>query len=201
MNAARKHTDHANPTDEALTDAVAISCLLDGELDDAASEHALARLLSDTEAQLQWEIMHAIGDALRSSEVAAQHRAGFVMRCRARLSSEPTIIATRWANDRRKLVRRVVLPGAAVAAAAVMLAVVAVPQLRGGGDRTPVVANEPVMAPIVTRVTGPTIATSATSRPIAPYLQAHREIAPSGVLPARAPYLRTSAAVPSEGSQ
>jgi sigma-E factor negative regulatory protein RseA len=194
---------------EPMSDALALSCLLDAELGAAAQARALDRLLSDSAAQSQWTAMHLVGDALRSSEVGALHRSAFVARCSVRLAAEPTIAAPRWARERR-LVRRVVLPGTAVVAAAAMLAVVALPQLRGTSQpaavatNAPASTNNPAAAPTVAAVTAvqPSAASGPqTVRPMAPYLQAHREIAPSGVLPARAPYLRTSTTVPAEGGQ
>lgn len=207
MNAAQKldpavddMTAHDVARAEPLSDAEAISCLLDGELDAATRERVLKRLMSDADAQGQWSVLHLVGDALRSSEVGALHQTSFAAKCSARLANEPAIVATRWARERRYLVRRVLLPGTAVAAAVAMLAVVAVPQLRGsGGDAEPVVAGAGAVATPVVTISATPVA--SPSRPMAPYLQAHREIAPSGVLPARAPYLRTSATVPAEGGQ
>jgi sigma-E factor negative regulatory protein RseA len=186
------------PSSAPQSDALAVSCLLDGELDGPERERILDRLMHDADAQRLWSTMHVVGDAIRSSEVACTHSVHFRARLAATLAQEMPIVAPRLATRRRRLMRRVVLPGAAVAAAAAMLMVVAVPQLRGGaGDGAALTASASRQAGGETRA----VVAAPATRPMSPYLRAHREFAPVGVLPPSAPYLRTSAALPAEGAR
>ena len=201
-----KQDQAANDAETAL-DAFQLSCLLDGELDGPERDRVLDRLMHDADAQRLWSTLHVVGDAIRSSEVACTHHTQFQARLAACLANEPAIVAPRWARERQRVLRRMVLPGAAVAAAAVMLMVVAVPQLRGGaGDTSALTAADSKAVPV--SGTPPAVASipasttpAANSRPTYPYLQAHREFAPGGVLPPSAPYLRTSASLPAEGGR
>lgn len=169
-----------------------LSCLIDGELSDAACAHILDRVCSDPQARSQWTLMHAAGDALRSSEVAALHSDAFVARVCAALAREPVVLAPGALARRRHL--RVLVPTAAVAAAAALLAVVAVPQLRGGGGSSTVAVTAPAATPIST----PPTAEVARVPEIERYMRAHRELAGGTVMPQATPYLRTSNNLPAE---
>ncbi len=177
---------------EPPSDALWLSCLMDGELDGDRCDQVLQQLMRDGSSQRLWMDMHIVGDALRSSEVACLHDTRFCERVQARLAEEPRIVAPRWGRER--VVQRVVLPGMAVVAAVAVLAVVVLPQLREGqkggsghGGGVGLSAG---------------VASSSASASASPdnlqmhrYLQAHREFVPTaGVLPPSAPYLRTSAA-------
>lgn len=179
---------------DADPDALNLSCLLDGELDGAERQRVLDRLLHDADAQRLWSAMHVVGDAIRSSEVACMHRTQFQARVAACLAREPAVVAPRP----QRMLRRMVLPGAAVAAAAAVLMVVAVPQLREGAtDQAPLTATATKALPVAARDPDSAVITaSVSSRPIQPYLQAHREFAQGGVLPPSTAYLRTSANLP-----
>ena len=113
----------------------AISALMDGELDqvgDAGRRRAcLDRLCKDDAARAQWALWHVAGDALRSSEVAALHSSRFGARLTQALDAEPVILAPKALRPQRHLVSRMLLPGAAAAAAMAVLAFVAVPMLQG----------------------------------------------------------------------
>ncbi|HEU0203546.1 MAG TPA: sigma-E factor negative regulatory protein [Burkholderiaceae bacterium] len=160
-----------------------LSCLLDGELDAAACAALIERLRSDEQARLHWSLLAAAGDAMRSSEVAACHSAGFGARMAAALAAEPTIVAPRrWGQ--RRLIYRVVLPGAAVAAATLVLGIVAVPQLR---------QQEPVLSAGAVPIEAAVAASSAEADAgLEDYLVAHREAAGGTVMPRSAAYLRTA---------
>lgn len=187
---------------EATSDAFQLSCLLDGELNGPERDHVLDRLMHDADALRLWSTMHVVGDAIRSSEVACTHRTHFQARLAACLADEPAVVAPRWARERRRVLWRVVLPGAAVVAAAAMLMVVAVPQLRGGaGEKTSLTAGNSTAVPGTGNALNVTAIQASNTRPIYPYLQAHREFAPGGVLPPSAPYLRTSATRPTESGR
>lgn len=121
----------ASTNDVALDEA--ISALMDGELDLVEDEGrrraCLDRLCRDDGARQQWALWHTAADALRSSEVASMHSSSFAARVSLALEAEPAIVAPRALPQR--LMSRVVLPGAAAAAAVAVLALVAVPMLRG----------------------------------------------------------------------
>lgn len=171
-----------------------LSCLIDGELGDAACARILDRVCSDPQARSQWALLNAAGDALRSSEVAALHSGAFVERVCAALAQEPAVLAP-GALARRRY-QRVLIPGAAVAAAATLLAVVAVPQLRGGGASSAVAITAP--APVAAPVSAPQATEVARVPEIERYMRAHRELAGSTVMPQATPYLRTSNNLPAE---
>ncbi|MCX8003659.1 MAG: sigma-E factor negative regulatory protein [Burkholderiaceae bacterium] len=107
----------------------ALSRLIDGELDEAECRRLLARLAADESACREWALLNAACDALRSSDVAALHSSTFVARVRTALDAEPALLAAPAPRPRR-LVQRVALPAVALAAAAGVLAVVALPLLR-----------------------------------------------------------------------
>jgi len=169
-----------------------LSSLIDGELEPSACYVLLERLRSDDAARRDWEWMNAASDALRSNDVAALHSTQFTIRFAQSLAAEPPIVAPRAARKSVSLIRRVVLPGAAVAAAAGVLVVIALPQLRSTTEpqsvavqTAPAPANEPP-------------AELLRSAELEAYLAAHREFAVGALIPRSAPYLRTSASVPAE---
>ena len=67
-----------------------LSSLIDGELDAHEAAAVLDALCRDPELQRHWSDLQLVGDALRSSEVAACHEVGFYERVRTALASEPT---------------------------------------------------------------------------------------------------------------
>lgn len=176
------------------------SCLLDGELDAARGRSCLDALCGDEAAQSDWALWHVVGDALRSSEVAALHAPRFGRRLAEALAAEPAIVAPRPQLLRGRAVRRVVLPGAAAAAAAIVLAVVAVPMIQG------TVAPDTVAGKTeIARVSAPAVAQpeSRGSLPVVvvdrspqldAYLQAHREMSGGMGLPRTTHYLRHASA-------
>lgn len=186
------HSNQAgSASGEAPLSRETLSSLIDGELGAADSAKLLGRLGADRAARREWLLLHLAGDALRSSDVASLQSDRFLVRMSAALEAEPAILAPRARLDRARLVRRVVLPGVAVAAAAAMLAVIAVPQLRGDepaatqvAKSTPPVATMPVRA-----------AANEVRRLIEleAYLAAHQELAGGSMMPRTAPYLRASA--------
>lgn len=69
-----------------------ISLLADGEATPAQADAALAALATQ-EGRAQWAMLHQIGDALRSDELATQTRPGFLTDLFAQLDQEPAIVA------------------------------------------------------------------------------------------------------------
>ncbi|GAB4463795.1 MAG: hypothetical protein OHK0044_00130 [Burkholderiaceae bacterium] len=200
---------HRNPTaptpDEAPLSREALSCLVDGELDAAECAKLIGRLGADRAARREWLLLHVAGDALRSSEVASLQSDRFLQRMSAALDAEPPIAARRASLGRARFVRRVVLPGAAVAAAATMLVVIAVPQLRGaapaatqtaGVQVTQTAGASPAASPVAPVTTNTAAAQTEVRRlaELEAYLAAHRELAGGSMMPRTAPYLRASAA-------
>lgn len=97
-----------------------ISAFIDGELDEAATEIALADL-RDQEGRADWDLYHQIGDVLRSDELALRMSDDFSERFAARLAAEPTIVAP--AAPRRSARRNLRLAAGAVAVAALAFVV------------------------------------------------------------------------------
>jgi sigma-E factor negative regulatory protein RseA len=174
------------------------SGLMDGEADDAAVAACLREWAASDTVRSDWALWHAVGDAMRSNEVAAFHSDGFTTRFAAALASEPAIIARPRSN--RRLMTRVMLPGAAVAAAAAMLTVVALPVLRGGpadgpqlAQQAPAVAALPAAAPVAVRG-APTAIKPPPHMDL--YIAAHRELGGGVGMARTTPYLRTTTVLP-----
>lgn len=184
-----------------------ISALMDGELGDESRRDCLDRLCRDEPARDTWAVWHAAGDALRSSEVAVLHSSGFSARLAQRLAQEPAIVAPGALRGGRRLVRRVVLPGAAAAAAVAVLTFGALPMLRESeGARVEVARVQGASQPAAPMV--PVVASVARSvplpvRPVSvadadgfeAYLNAHSQMSGPLGLPRTSPYLRQGSAV------
>jgi sigma-E factor negative regulatory protein RseA len=188
MNAERREESSApHPDGEQL------SALMDGELTDPECAQRLGGLCADAQARQRWAWWHCASDALRSSDVAALHSERFVARFSAALQGEPPLLAPRALQQpgRGHPVRRWALPATAVAAAAAVLAVVAVPQLRGGPSAAdPLAGGSAAPAAPVAQQVGPDDVIRAADLEM--YLAAHREQSAAAVMPRSASYLRTS---------
>jgi sigma-E factor negative regulatory protein RseA len=168
------------------------SCLMDGEADAAALSACLDEWRTSEAARGDWALWHAAGDALRSSEVAGWHAAGFTARVAVALQAEPAIVAPRRSG--LHTLRRIALPGAAVAAAAALLTVVALPVLRGDGGVQ--VVQQARMTGSVPVTTTDTAAVRVERLPrMEQYIAAHREMAGNLGMPRTTPYLRTTTAL------
>lgn len=183
--------------------AEALSSLIDGELDEGACRTLLERLCGDDEARRQWELLNIACDALRSSDVAALHRAGFVARVSQALASEPAILARRGHFRRASVLRRIVLPTGAAAAAAAVVVLVGIPQLRTQGGPVPakMVAGQSrdIPAVQVAREATPRVAPDMIrSAELEAYLEAHRERSMGPLAPRTTEYLRTTATIGTE---
>jgi len=183
------------PRSTAHPDWEALSSLADGELEGAAADALLAALCRDPELRQEWITLHVVGDALRSSDVAAAHSESFCERVRAALEREPTVLAPRTAQQpgRARPLRAYLLPGAAIAASAAVIGFVAVPLLQAPPAVQPVVAAAPAQATASAAVATSrrAAATLASARAFDVYLAAHREVATGVALPRATPYLRT----------
>lgn len=189
MNA--EHSGPGTGTDDDAECAERMSCLLDGELDDARCDALIERLRRDPAACRRWALLSCAGDALRSSDVAAWHSGSFVERVSAALRDEPTVLAPA-AQPARSHLRRWALPGAgAVGAAAVLLAIGLPTATRH--DAAVTAASTPAATPVVAAAEAPV--QIDRSPVLERYLAAHRELAEPALMLNATPYLRTSSAL------
>jgi negative regulator of sigma E activity len=168
-----------------------LSCLLDGEVDEAECRRLLERLRRDDGAGRSWELMNCVGDAMRSADVAAWHRPGFVAKVAGALEQEPTVLAPAAAR-RPGGMRRWLLPGAGVAVAAAVLLAVGLP-----GQVTPpadLAQRAPAGAPAQSSFTAGRLDVARLPA-LERHLAAHRELADSSLMPNSTPYVRTSGAL------
>jgi sigma-E factor negative regulatory protein RseA len=174
-----------------------LSSLVDGELDADQAAAVIEALCRDPDLQRRWSDLQLVGDALRSTEVAACHVEGFCLRVKRALAAEPTVLAPRGA---RSPVRRYAVPGIAVAASIAAIAFLAVPLLRAPAPEL-VAAKQaaPATAPVVATAEPATpslpkaAAAIANARALDPYFAAHRELTGGTPLPRATVYLRTGA--------
>jgi len=176
-----------------------LSALIDGELDAHEAAAVLDALCRDAELQRRWSDLQLVGDALRSTEVAACHVDGFCDRVRKSLASEPTVLAPR--RLARPAWRRYALPGLAVAASVAALAFVAVPFLQAPAPDVLAQKQPPATAPAAvstavlasSQAEAKAAAAIASARALDPYFAAHRELTGGSPLPRAAAYLRPGA--------
>lgn len=184
---------------DGKVDTEHLSSLIDGELDAHEAAAVLDALCRDAELQRRWSDLQLVGDALRSTEVAACHVDGFCDRVRTSLASEPTVLAPR--RLARPAWRRYALPGLAVAASVAALAFVAVPMLRAPSPDVMAQKQVPATAPVVastavlasSQVEAKAAAAIANARALDAYFAAHRELTGGSPLPRAAAYLRPGA--------
>jgi len=174
-----------------------MSCLMDGELGPAERGRGLDRLCSDERARSDWALWHAVGDALRSPEVAALHSEGFAARLAGRIAAEPAIVAPRAQGADAGLVRRLALPAAASAAAVAVLAVVALPVLRDDGRTQVDVARVPQTAqPAGPLPRAPVYPAMPFADSFDVYLTAHGQMSGPLGMPRTSQYLRQGVVEP-----
>lgn len=199
-----KSTDFEQASEQAQM--LALSRLMDADLNGEALQKTLDLLMSDPQMQRQWSEHHCVGDALRSSEVGALHGTRFLAVMDARLEQEPHHFMLKDERSLYKFNLRTMLPLAAVAAA-VAVVVGVVPQFLSSPTVAPLTtastqSNEQRVSVLARNLQSVRVNPAAqASPPMNIYLQAHREFVPGGVLPTSAPYLRTSAAVPAGADQ
>ncbi len=72
-----------------------LSALVDGELDPATAAQACGHWRDDAASRATWHAYHLIGDVLRSDDLACDPAldAGFLLAFRARLASDPVVLA------------------------------------------------------------------------------------------------------------
>ena len=190
---AMHRTDGPVPADADLEQ---LSAWLDGESEPAQDGAMLERLKNEPRLRAQFEWFNLAGDALRSHEVAACHHPQLVDQVCKALRSEPVRVApgALWGSK----LRRHVATGIAVAAAAGVLAVVALPALRGTDVAPASQAAAPSVSPGQTNVLvsavppGTPKALVVRNAQLDAYFRAHRELAATGVMPSAVAYIRMS---------
>ena len=209
--------------ESAKDDAAArerLSAMADGELDDAVGVgHACAAWHADAAHRATWHAYHLIGDVMRSDDLAsdAGRDAAFLGALRARLATEPVVLAPQSIQSTRPAVaaRRSAwswMAPTAVAAGFVAVAGVLV-ITRGAGTSSgapvapelaqalaPVVVAQPVASegvmpdatvePAVLIVNGQLIRDVQLDR----YLSAHKQFAGSSALGVPSAFLRSATA-------
>jgi Anti sigma-E protein RseA, N-terminal domain len=185
-------THGAEKAVQADADLEMLSAWLDGELEPGQQRAMLDRLKSDPGLRTQFEWFNLAGDALRSHEVAACHLPGLAGKVSRALASEPVRLG--GAGLSGSPLRRYIGTGLTLAAAAVTLVVVALPQLRGT-EVVPV--PQSIVSANPTSAVRPVAAVPANSLPaqtpqLDAYFRAHRELATTGVMPSSAAYIRMS---------
>lgn len=121
-----------------------LSALMDGEVDALSSAAACQVWRDDAAARSSWHVWHVIGDVLRSDELVrdARRDAAFVATLRARLESEPVVVAPQRPSLRARSSRSV-WTGAAAAAAGLAVVVGAGLLMRPTAE-APLLAAAPV---------------------------------------------------------
>jgi sigma-E factor negative regulatory protein RseA len=150
-----------------------ISALMDGELDGAAADEALALLRRDGEASDTWRLYHLMSDAMHEQPLLS---AGFTRRMSERLAGEPTLISPGRLPGRTPVQRFAYAAAASIAAVALVAWLAFVPQ-------------RPADVPIA-KVQPPAVSLPAQAND---YLLAHQGFSPRVSLLGMAPYVRTVA--------
>ena len=189
-------THRADKPALADADLEQLSAWLDGELEPEQDRAIVERLKRDPNLRAQFEWFNLAGDALRSHEVAACHHPWLVGQVCEALKSEPVRVAPGALAGSR--VRRHIATGITVAAAAGVLAVVALPQLRSTDVAPPAPTTAAVPAGAVQSglanagLPAPPKALPSRSPQLDAYFRAHRELATTGVMPSAVAYIRNS---------
>ena len=180
-----------------------LSAWLDGELDAQAAGPLVTELLQPGACRRHFDEWCLVGDALRSHEVAAGHSPRLCARIADSLKDEPALLAPRAVapmGKRPSTLARHIASGVAIAAAAAVVVLVAVPQLREGVvSGSTQLANQQAPTPpaadsgsvALASVPSANSVNGANRNPrLDPYIQAHRDFSGAGVMPAAAVYLR-----------
>jgi sigma-E factor negative regulatory protein RseA len=166
-----------------------ISQLMDGELDERATETALAALRGDAQALETWRTYHLISDAMRDTPLLS---ASFAARFAERLAAEPTVLAPARRQPRARLVWAA---AASVAAVGLVGWLAFAPQPEPAARVAAAPDSVPKSAPsALHKAPGlPPVVAVTTILPKAAndYLLAHQGFSPRVYLQGMAPYVRT----------
>ncbi|ATF85071.1 MULTISPECIES: sigma-E factor negative regulatory protein [Burkholderia] len=184
-----------------------LSALIDGESPDGLPFAQILAGFGDTERRA-WSEFHAIGDVLRSDELAIEPTVShaFTARFSAAFAAEPhliapaaiTVAANSPASPLKRALRRRFVPALAVAAAAATLTWIVVPQLQG-------TAGQPGVSPVQVASVAPQdlqrVAASShqdlniiRDASLDQYLEAHQQFAQQPVVSGSMPLIRTAVA-------
>ena len=185
-----------------------LSALIDGELDRAGSTASCAAWTADARLRADWHAWHLIGDVLRSEDLASdpRHDRAFCAKLRARLQSEPVVLAPAPADSAPRPVARRALPGrwatAGAVAAGLVLVVGTFSVLRPGEPTSAQVARADALdvaipAPPPTDPTPQPVAIVVDSKVIRDaqlerYLEAHKQFAGTSALGVPSAFLRSA---------
>lgn len=159
-----------------------ISAFVDGEIDAAEARGQIGRLKESAELRAAWETYHLIGDTLRGERQVIMPRS-FTESVRARLATEPTVLAPRSGRILRSTVGRFALPVAASACGMALVAWLALFNNPFAPGRENVAkAPAPVHA---------TATQLAADRQFNEYLWAHRQVSSSTPVPSVPEYVQT----------
>lgn len=180
---------------EDLSSKEYLSLLGDGEINPCPDQWA--KLQKNPENRDCWKLHHLIGDMLRSSDLRPVS-ANFSLRVMSALESEPVVLAPHQAtaNKRRSslnwtTVKHWALPSMAVAAAAVTVVWVAIPQITGPASSAITANNTPLPPPVssidsaqtlnapLIAVSLPPPANTLSSASLDRYLIAHQQVSPT----------------------
>ncbi|KAF1056153.1 MAG: hypothetical protein GAK41_00157 [Burkholderia gladioli] len=178
-----------------------LSALVDGESSDGLPLGQILAAFGDTERR-GWAEFHAIGDALRSDDLAIAPAVShaFTARFSAAFAVEPHLIApaaltVEAAAPVRSALRRRLVPGLAVAAAAAMFTWIVVPQMQGAGQTGVSQVQVASVAPQdLQRVSAPARQDLNIIRDASldQYLEAHQQFAQQPVVSGSMPLIRTA---------
>ena len=150
-----------------------------------------------------WSEYHLIGDTLRSDELAVHPVASgnFLRGFAARLDTEPHVLAPAAAGARvsaLRTVKRRVIPGLAVAAAAATLSWIVLPQLQRADTPHATVQTAAARHDAALQVAAAGGSTGADGNIIRDagldqYLEAHQQFAQQPMVPGSAPFIRAAA--------
>jgi len=184
-----------------------LSALADGDATGSEAARAFQAWRDDPDARASWHAYQLIGDVLRSDDLAAEPAAdeAFLVALRARLATEPVVLAPQPRVEEQAVAQPVAANAAArsrarwqgpMAMAAGFLAVVGVLNVAGPfrhGSNASVASNgAPASGPVLAATTSVNNSglvltsaqtpaeTKAAADQLAPYLAAHRQSAMNG---------------------
>jgi sigma-E factor negative regulatory protein RseA len=180
-----------------------LSALADGDATDSEVARAFQSWRDDPDARASWHAYQLIGDVLRSDDLASEPAAdaAFLVALRARLATEPVVLAPQPRMQEEAVAQPVAANASArtrtrwqgpIAMAAGFLAVIGVLNVAGpfrhGGNASLASNGAPASGPVLASTSsvgdGGVVLTSAQTKAaadqLAPYLAAHRQSAMSG---------------------
>lgn len=187
-----------------------LSALLDGELDRAGVDKTCGAWRADAELRRTWHAWHAIGDALRSDDLACNANAdrSFCAAVSARLATEAVVLApvrhqAVGRSAASMLLRSRWAVGSAVAAGVFLVAgtfVLVRPGAAPGPERLALVDGSAASSPVVVAggdAPAPQVATIADQKmfrdaQLDRYLVAHKQFAGSSALGVPSAFLRSA---------